>query len=114
MKKSIVFTADPYRDDRIGVPIRVPELSDGVESINMHPRVNSDNGFVTRTAWRDKLLTICGTDCHNAGHEGMAALLVKRLPDTIQCLRKLLASGDFLFEINGNVVLPSHLMTRKM
>jgi len=111
--KSIVFSAHPYRNDRIGAELYIPELSDGVESFNMHPCVNSENGFMTRTAYNENLLTICGSDYHHENHEGMSALLVKKIPDTVTELRDLLRSGDYLFEINGNVIIPSHRMIRK-
>ncbi len=109
-KKSIVFHAHPYRNDRVGVDFQIPRLADGVESINLHPCVNSDNGFVTRDAHRAGILTICGTDYHHKNHEGMTAVLVKKLPETESDLRDLLTSGDYLFEVNGNVIIPSHRM----
>jgi len=84
-----------------------------VESINLHPRVNSDNGYMTRTAWNQHLLTICGTDYHHEGHEGMTALLTKENPRNEMHLRDVLRSGDYLMEVNGNIILPSHRMQKK-
>ena len=42
----------------------------------------------------------------------MSALLVKKVPDTVEELRDLLGSGDYLFEVNGNIIIPSHKMIR--
>ncbi|MBE6542258.1 MAG: hypothetical protein E7672_07415 [Ruminococcaceae bacterium] len=112
-KKSIVFTAHPYRNDRIGEELHIPYLSDGVESINLHPRVNSDNGYMTRTAWNQNLLTICGTDYHHEGHEGMTAILTTENPKNEIHLRDILRSGDYLMEMNGNIILPSHRMQKQ-
>lgn len=49
-RRTVVFTAHPYRNNRIGEDLHIPELADGAESINLHPWVNSENGFMTRTA----------------------------------------------------------------
>lgn len=100
----------PYRNDRVNSDIYVPWLSDSVESFNMHPRINSENGYMTRTAQQERLLTICGTDYHHETHEGMSAILTRVLLQTITELRDLLRSGEYLFEINGNVIIPSHRM----
>ena len=112
-KRCIVFTAHPYRNDRVNSDVHIPEIADGIEVFNMHPRVNSDNGFVSRTAWKMGYLTICGTDYHHETHEGMCAILAKELPDDENGLCRLLKSGDYLFEINGNVIIPSHLMIKQ-
>ena len=94
------------------IDFHLEDMTDGVEAFNMHAEVNSDNGYMTRIAYRDNLLTICGSDYHHEGHEAMSALLVKKIPDTTQELKELLKSGDYLFEINGNVIIPSHRMIR--
>lgn len=112
-KKSIVFFAHPYRfKAKENIDLHIPYMVDGVESINMHPEVNSENGFATRRAYTENLLTICGSDYHHERHHAMSALLVKKVPDTEEELRDLLRSGDYLFEVNGNVIIPSHRMIR--
>ncbi|MBQ7920978.1 MAG: PHP domain-containing protein [Clostridia bacterium] len=112
-KKSMVFFAHPYRGkEKSGIDFHLEDMTDGVESFNMHAEVNSDNGYMTRQAYKENMLTICGTDYHHEGHEAMSALLVKKVPDTVAELRDLLRSGDYLFEINGNVIIPSHRMIR--
>lgn len=112
-KRCIVFTAHPYRNDRVGAECYVPEISDGVETFNLHPSVNSDNGFMSRYASEKQYLTICGSDYHHNGHEAMAGLLVRQLPEDEAGLAALLRSGDYLFEFNENVVIPSHRMIHK-
>ncbi|MBE6569622.1 MAG: hypothetical protein E7658_05320 [Ruminococcaceae bacterium] len=112
-KKSIVFFAHPYRcTKKDAIDLHIPYMVDGVESINMHAEVNSDNGYATRRAYAENLLTICGSDYHHEGHHAMSALLVKKVPDTVEELRDLLRSGDYLFEVNGNIIIPSHRMIR--
>ena len=109
-KKCIVFTAHPYRNDRVGAECYVPTIADGVETFNLHPCVNSDNGFMSRYASEKQYLTICGSDYHHNGHEAMAGLLVRQLPEDEVGLASLLRSGDYLFEFNENIVIPSHRM----
>lgn len=111
-KKSIVFFAHPYRGRKENIDLHIPYMVDGVESFNMHAEVNSDNGYMTRRAYAENLLTICGSDYHHEGHHAMSALLVKKVPDTVEELRDLLRSGDYLFEVNGNIIIPSHRMIR--
>ena len=111
-KKSIVFTAHPYRDNPIGEPVYLGELSDGIEAFNMHPNIDSNNGFGSRFAREHGQPVICGTDFHHTNHEGMAAVRFPRMPENETDLRDLLRVGDYIMELNGNLVLPSHRVDR--
>lgn len=105
MKKSILFQAHPFRD---GMELADVKLLDGMETFNMHLGHNSRVAKAVRYAKENNLnLTLAGTDFHEYGREGAAAIRTKILPDDSFELAKLLKSGDYLLEIGGNaIVLP--------
>lgn len=105
MDKSILFQAHPFRD---GMETVNPKLLDGMETFNMHLGHNSrvaqavqyvhDNGIARE---------IAGSDFHEYGRAGAAAIRTKVMPEDSFELAKLLKTGDYLIEIGGNsIVLP--------
>lgn len=100
--------AHPFRS---GMTLLDPALLDGVESFNVHPGHNSRVAVAAKYAHEHHLIETCGTDYHHPGHQGLGLTLTKTLPGDTFELAALLHSGDFLFEIGGDVVIPARLRT---
>ncbi len=80
---------------------------DAVEVFNLHPGHNSKVGLAARYAkTHDIKRVICGSDLHDEPHQGMALLRTKTLPKDSFELAQILKSGDYLFDISGNIVIP--------
>lgn len=105
MGKSILFQAHPFRD---GMEKVNPELLDGMETFNMHLGHNSRVSAAVRYAGDNNITrTLAGTDFHEYGREGSAAIRTKIMPEDSFALAQILKSGDYLLEIGGNaIVLP--------
>lgn len=106
-KKFLIFHAHPLRNSM--VTIDYPIL-DGIETFNMHMHVNSEFGLTTRGAYVNNMLTIGGSDYHDEGEEGMCGILTRELPEGSVHLKNILRSGDYLMEVNRNIIIPSHIM----
>lgn len=105
LKKSILYQAHPFRD---GMDLVNPQLLDGMETFNMHLGHNSRVSKAVRYANENGLtLALAGTDFHEYGREGAAAIRTKYMPKDSFELAKLLKSGDYVLEIGGSsIVLP--------
>lgn len=107
MTDSVLLQAHPFRK---GLTLAPPELLDGIETLNMHPGHNSEVGLAIRYAKEQGFsLVTAGSDYHhpNRGHEGLAALRLKELPEDSFALAKLLRQRDYCFELGGEaIVLP--------
>lgn len=103
MEQSVLFHAHPFRD---GMNEVSPELLDGIETFNMHPGQNSRVAKAVKYASEKNFkLTLAGTDYHNYGSEGMAAIRTKILPKNSFELANILKSEDYLLEIGGNAII---------
>jgi len=100
---TLLIQAHPFRD---GMTLMPPEFLDGVEVFNLHPGQNSRVGFAAKYAKEHNLLVTCGTDFHHEGHQGMTALLTKKVMKTSHDIVNALKSRDYLIEIGGCVVFP--------
>ena len=100
---SFFLQAHPFRS---GMVLVDPELLDGVEAFNMHPNHNSRVGVAAGYAVENCLIPTIGTDCHHYGHEAIGLLRTKTLPKTSDDVAKILFSCDFIFEINGFLMIP--------
>ena len=103
LPNSVLVQAHPFRDRNVA---REPELLDGIEVFNMHPGHNS------RVAQAAKLassipgcIKTVGTDFHHAGHQGLCALRVRKLPKDSFDFAAILRSGDYAFEIGGDAII---------
>lgn len=107
LSNSVLLQAHPFRR---GMTLASPELLDGIETLNMHPGHNSEVGLAIRYAREQGFsLVTAGSDFHhpNRGHEGLAALRIKELPEDSFALAKLLRQRDYCFELGGEaIVLP--------
>ena len=99
----IVIQAHPYRDDMICMP---PETVDGYEGLNLHPTHNSRVGVAIKTANKAGKLMTAGTDFHDDGHQGMAAMRFQKLPNNSIELAHILKENDFIFDVWGSLMLP--------
>lgn len=105
MNNSVFIQAHPFRN---GIERVSPSLLDGIEVFNVHPNHNSRISIASAYA-RDNGISIitAGTDYHHPGHEGLAALRCKTLPETSFELAQILKKGDYIFDIAGeNIILP--------
>lgn len=109
-EERMIIQAHPFRDDMTPV---LPELLDGIEVFNMHPRHNSRIAVAAQYACDKSLITTAGTDFHRVQDVGLSALLTKTEMKTSHDIVAVLKSGDYLFEIGGNVVIPK-LSNHKM
>jgi hypothetical protein len=104
---SVLLQAHPFRR---GLTLAPPELLDGIETLNMHPGHNSEVGLAIRYAKEQKFpIVTAGSDFHhpNRGHEGLAALRCRELPEDSFALAKMLRNRDYCFELGGaSIVLP--------
>ncbi len=107
LEHSLLIQAHPFRPGMEEVP---PELLDGIETLNVHPLHNSAVGLALRYAKEKGFsITTAGSDFHhpNRGHEGLAALRTKELPEDSFALVEILRKGDYVFELGGEaIVLP--------
>lgn len=107
LSESVFVQAHPMRD---GMELCNPALLDGTEIFNMHPNQNSRVGLAVRYAYENEIkIKTAGSDFHtpNHGHEAVAALRTKVLPQDSFELAKILKNGDYIFEIGENsIVLP--------
>ena len=100
LDKSVFLQAHPFRSNMV---LCDPNLLDGMECMNMHPRHNSAVGLATQYAYEKNLnIKIAGGDCHGMGDQGLAALRTRVLPEDSFELAAILKSGDYVFEIGGN------------
>lgn len=103
-EKNVIVQAHPFRN---GMELQRAELLDGIEVYNMHPGHNSNIGFAARLAAENPDFIITGgTDFHHDGHQGMCAMrTAEKISDSFQ-LAQILKSGDYFFDIWGDIILP--------
>ena len=105
LEDSVFLQAHPFRD---GMQVVDSKLLDGIEIYNMHPGHNSRVGLASRFA-RDNSISIvtAGTDFHNPGRDGLAALRCRDIPKNSFDVASVLKSGDYLLEIaKNNIIIP--------
>lgn len=105
LPNSVFLQAHPFRSNMV---LCDPNLLDGMECLNLHPRHNSAIGPATQYAYEKNLkIKIAGSDCHRPGDQGNAALRTKTLPRDSFEIAKILKSGDYVFEIgSGSLWIP--------
>lgn len=101
--KTVILQAHPFRD---GMTQTNAEFLDGIETFNMHPNHNSRTAVAARYAREKNMIVSAGTDFHHPGHQGMAALLTKKLPCDSFEAAAILKSRDYLFSLGGCTVHP--------
>ncbi len=103
-ENNVILQAHPFRDGMQRMPMT---LLDGIEIFNMHTHHNSRVGHAAAYARdNDIRLTICGSDFHDEPCFDFAALRTKYVPKDSFELAKLLKTGDYLFDLAGNITVP--------
>ncbi|MBR5152349.1 MAG: histidinol phosphatase [Clostridia bacterium] len=104
-KRGVLLQAHPFRSR---MELADPSLLDGIETLNMHPGHNSAVGLAIAYAKENKFpITVAGSDFHhiNRGHEGVAALRTKVMPEDSFALANLLKQGDYVLELGGEAIV---------
>ncbi len=102
--KNIILQAHPFRN---GMELQNPDYIDGIEVFNMHPNHNSRVAVAARYAAEHKnFIKIGGTDFHHNNHQGLAAMLSKRLPEDSVDLARILKDRDYLLSLSGSIIIP--------
>lgn len=100
----LIIHAHPRRKNGVFMPM---EYLDGLEIMNMHPGHNSLQGITAKYAAENNVpIVIAGTDLHHDGHEGVAAIRTRVLPENELELIDILKSGDYILDIGGYPMLP--------
>lgn len=105
MPSSVFLQAHPFRPNMVPCS---PDLLDGMECLNLHPRHNSAVGVATQYAYESNLrIKTAGDDCHRPGDPGLSALRTKALPKDSFEIASILNSGDYVFELGeGSLWIP--------
>ena len=90
-KDLLLIQAHPFRD---GMTIINPELLDGIEIYNAHPRHNSRNDLAEMWQKKYNLLYSAGSDAHESGDISSGILTDIKIDDN-QTLLHVLRSGEF-------------------
>lgn len=97
--RNVILQAHPFRKNMVR---QVPELLDGMEVFNCHPHHNSNIAVASRYADQyPHFIKTAGTDFHHEGHQGLAYIKTKRLPEDSFELAEILKSGEFINCIAG-------------
>lgn len=91
-KGLLIVQAHPFRPF---ITPAAPALLDGVEVVNANIRHDSRNHLARAFAEKNGLFGICGSDFHQAGDEGRAALLFDERPTSSEALVSLLRTGRY-------------------
>ena len=102
----LIIQAHPFRD---GMTMVNPDLLDGIEVFNMHPRHNSRNGLSARYAKEHPFIVTAGTDFHRVQDVGLSAMLTKTEMKTSHDIVMALKEGNYIFEIGENIVIPKRM-----
>ena len=100
-ENTVLLQAHPFRD---GMELTDMKYLDGIEVFNMHPGQNSRVALAARYASEHDCIATAGSDCHEYGREGIAAILTKEEMKTSEDVAKVLKSRDFLIDIGGFII----------
>lgn len=103
--RNVIVQAHPFRDGMQQVSL---DGLDGYEVFNMHPGHNSRVGFAAKAMCGYDGIITGGTDFHNMGHEGTCAMVTKVPITDSYLLAEVLKSGDYIFDIWGNKIIPKN------
>ena len=86
-----------------------PDLLDGVEVLNLHPRQKGATSFAAKFAREVGGVITSGSDFHHPGTAGMGGIYTAALPRSGAELVAVLRSGDYLLDIGGIPALPGFM-----
>lgn len=103
-KKSGMFLvqAHPFREGMVRMN---PDLLDGIEGFNLHPKHNGRVSMSADYGFKNGKIMTVGTDFHHAGHEGFCCTRTRSLPENTYELAEILRNEDFVIDIGGKVVI---------
>lgn len=99
----LIIQAHPNRNNMVEME---RDCVDGYEVFNLHPGHNSRVAFAARLHQRNGGIITGGTDFHHRGHEGSLLTCFAELPQDGKSLVRLLRSGDYLFLVGDEIILP--------
>ncbi len=99
----VLVQAHPFRNGSQEID-RAP--LDGIEVWNMHAVHNSRVAVAAAYAKREGMIVTGGSDCHDAGGEGLCLFRTASLPEDSRELAAAIASRDCRFEIGGATLDP--------
>ena len=99
----LIFQAHPFRK---GMELAPLDSIDGIDSFNVHPNHNSCIGLAARYVRDNSLLSIGGTDFHEADRMGLCFMRCKKVPENAAELVKILRSRDYFLDLSGTYVFP--------
>lgn len=101
---TVILQAHPFRDGETRADLKD---IDGVEVFNMRLKKNSRVGTAAKYAYENNAnIIVCGSDAHSDEDHGTVTMLSKILPEDSYELARLVRSNDYLFEVEGNVIIP--------
>ena len=98
----LILQAHPFRDGMTDFP---SELLDGIETFNMHHGHNSRIAVAVKYAKEHNMITCAGSDFHDPGYEGLAAMLTKTKMTNSFEVADVLRKKDRIFEIGGAAIV---------
>ena len=98
----LLVQAHPFRNGMVRMN---PDLLDGMEGFNLHPKHNGKVSMSADYAFQHGKMMTVGTDYHHAGHEGFCATRTRILPQNTAELVEILKKEDFVIDIGGKIVL---------
>ena len=106
-EKNLIIQAHPFRN---GIALCDLDYVDGIEVFNMHPNHNSRIAVAAKLAHENPHLLITGgTDFHHENHQGLLAFCTEKKVKNSYQFSNIISSGDFVFDLFGNKIIPSRL-----
>ncbi len=102
-EKNLILQAHPFRKNMELAPI---DSIDGIEVFNCHPNHNSSIALAARYAKAHNFIYTGASDYHHPEHEGVCLTRLSKLPKDSMELAEILKTRDYIFEIEGNIVIP--------
>ena len=102
-ERRLILQAHPFRPK---TPLAPLDAIDGIEMFNLNPNHNSAVSLAAQYAKEHGLIISGGSDYHASKHTGLCLIRTKERMMTSYDVARVLRSGDFLFEISGNLMLP--------
>lgn len=103
-ESTVILQAHPFRPGETRADL---DDIDGIEVFNMRLGKNSKVGLTAQYAYENGAkIIVCGSDAHSEEDHGTVAMLSKTLPKDSYELARIIRSNDYLFEVEGNIIIP--------
>ena len=101
--RKLILQAHPFRN---GMVRANPKSLDGIEVYNLHPNHNSRIGEAARYAAENNMIISGGIDFHHEWQRNIFALRCRTLPRDSYEVSELVKSGDLIYTLGDNVIIP--------